>query len=710
MRSRAARIAALALAAALGCALGPAAARAELLPAPGAPCAACYALVADLAGNDRTAALRAEALEARGYEVTRLDAPPAHRLHHHLDRLFRIGGAEPGARLVLWLSGAAEPAAGGGAGLALVFPAAPPAPGAPAGQGAGGLDLRYLLRLARESAAAEALIVLDAALPGDAPLPLAAEAGAGAPARVLVTRSPGRATPLGPVFEALTTPPAPVALEAVRVGFDAVARAGWLVAPEEVAAPRRTAPTGPGIGGLGEGARAVPVPPLAALRAPGVESPPPDLAGAGPLCDRLAADPSDPATRGTGVPDDRLDGPAAAQACGAAMLGQPGEPRYAYQYARGLAKLRRTAEALRWLRRAADLGHLPAVYTYGVVMHGNGAGQDPRLGLALIERAAQQMFLPAVYRYADIAERGQGADPARAAAFLRQAARAGDASAALRLADRLAGDPARGEAEEAEALALYRLAMGAGLARAREGAEAMERALAARNTMAAAARCDRLLDFDIMAIEDYLDLPTAESWRPVVQARVERALGRIDRSSLLERCAELVHAPGTEPAVLAKIGYAMWKVGEELSGTEITLRSGENWTDVVSIAAAGGEPTALYLEGLSRMLFAIRYLGAGKTVEAGDRSFRASASFAAAHAAGIAQAGYYYGLLNLNGSFADLPGFRPDPQAALRVLEPLAARAPRARALLCDVYSGAGKYRHLNYLQDPRRASRLGCR
>lgn len=697
-------------AAALAALLGGPGARADLVPAPGQTCSACYALLIDLGGASQLASLadREAALSARGYEVLALERPASHRLHHQIDQLLRRRGAEPGARLVLWISGGVEAAEGGG--LALRFAAPTPPSGAPAGSGVSGLDLRHLLRQLRASAAPETLLVLDAPIPGEAALPIAASPEAGASSRHLIVTQAAGGAPLGAVFEALMAQPAALGLEAARSGFAAVGRVGYLAdqAPRPNTAP--TAPTTGMLGGLGPGAGRIPVPDAGLLVGPGLEIGPRDFSGLGARCDQLAADPSDPASQGRGVPDDRLDGRSAVAACGPAMLAAPSQPRFAYQYARGLANLGRVQEALHWLVRAAELGHLPAIYAYGVVRLGDGRGAARAEAVAAIGQAAESLYPPAVHRFADLAEQGiPEADRRRAAALLRRAARARDNLAAFRLAEWLAKDPGRTEAMEIEAEGLYAQAARAGIEGARAGLDAMRQAVAKRKVGATAARCSELLTFDVMAIEDYLSLPVGQKWRPVVQRRVEQRLSGISRAQLLERCSPLVGETGADPALLAKMGYAMWKVGEVLEGREITLRSGEDWTDVVGRAASGGEPAGLYLEGLYRMLFMIRHLQEGKAADAGKRASGASRSFLAAHERGVAQAGYYYALINLNANFSGLPGFRPDPRRAVDVLARLAPRAPRAERMVCDVYLGAQKFAHLGHLRDPAGARRLRC-
>ncbi len=678
-----------------------------ILPAPGERCRGCYAVVVDLAQTPglTSAERRAEALAARGFDVVRLDRPSAHRLIHHALKLFRERGAERDARLVFWYSGPVE----GGAedGLALLLPAAPDAGGAPLGSGVPGLDLRRLLALAGESAAAEALLLLDAPIPAEAPLPLAESPEAGAGPRLLLTRASGG--PLAPLLDTALSADGAIELAGLAERLSGLARLGYLG-------------EGDGAGRQAPAARPDPALPLGAAReieiptdfdTAGLAAPAPRLEDQARLCDRLAADPEAPETRGRGRPLERVDGTAALEACRAAMLAEPETLRFAYQYARALIALGRAGEAVPWLERAARLGHLPSQFAYGAALFdGRGTRQDQRAGLGFIERAAEQGYAPAVRRLAEIAMRPEGRfiDRTKLRDLLRQAARE-DPASALALGELIERSPDRTERMEREALRYFEDAEAAGLAAGRAGADRMREAIRNRQREDVAAACARLLDFDVMAIESMLGLdPDGEGWQTVVSRRAERALARVDGGRAVRDCAKLLEVEGADPALLAKLGYLLFRA--DMAGAPKALPTPErqNVFDVIGIAAERRDPTGLYLQGYLRLVLTFQALRSQDEWEAGKRASLASENLLAAYESGVAQAGYFYGLLNLQGLFAELPGFRADPGRAKAILERLEPRSPMARRILVKLYGGAEGYRHLPAFRDPEGLRRLQFR
>jgi hypothetical protein len=116
---------------------------------------------------------------------------------------------------------------------------------------------------------------------------------------------------------------------------------------------------------------------------------------------------------------------------------------------------------------------------------------------------------------------------------------------------------------------------------------------------------------------------------------------------------------------------------------------------------------ALYLRGWAGMIRGSALLREGREPEAARQAAAAEESFRAAAEGGIAQAAFLGARMHLSGGWADLPGFRQEPRSALAMLEAVQARAPRARALLVEIYEGSERYRHLDGLRSPARAREL---
>ncbi len=676
--------------------------RSEMLPEPGGDCRACYALVVDAEGRTGPGSPQAlaEALETRGYEVVRLDRPRPHRLIYHTDRLFRRAGANREARLVFWYGGALEGTAEDGLALLLPGQRAPGAAGAP------GLDLRALLALADESAAEAALLVLDAPLPEDAPLALAEAAAEGAPARLVVARGSGaRAAALGPVFAELFAQPEATDLAALARGIGPLARVGYLTeAAAEAAEPAAQFST---LAFTAAAGGEVPVPD--AVRLAGLEAPEPRPAGAGALCDRLAADPDDAETRNRGVPDARIDGARAVEACLAAALAAPETLRFGYQLGRAYRALGRPGEAALWFERVARLGSVPGQFAIGLALSaGEGVARDPRGGAALVERAAEALYPPAVRRLAETAF-GAGGSPAareRALTLLRRTApRPGQERTALLLAEILAKLPTRGLAEIREARENYAIADRARLPGARQGVLAMDRLLETGAQEAAIAACEGLLDFEIEAVEGAAGLPPGSSmkdWIGARKARERQVFGGIEMRRAAQTCAPLVARDDVPPALLAKMGYLGFR-GEPLGGpSEI---GGEPWANLIARAAVRGDASALYVRGYTRLAEVLNGLREGR--KDGRRAAEAVRNFDAACRGRVAEACYMSAFLNIESVFTDLPGFRPDPRAAIASLERVQADLAIARTLLLEVLQGHPDLPHLRAFRDPRRANEL---
>jgi TPR repeat protein len=78
----------------------------------------------------------------------------------------------------------------------------------------------------------------------------------------------------------------------------------------------------------------------------------------GTRCDLLSFSPHDPTFQEEQI--FRMDAPAAIAACEASLVEQPGVARLQHLYAIALWKAHRHAEAMAWLRKAADQGYAPA--------------------------------------------------------------------------------------------------------------------------------------------------------------------------------------------------------------------------------------------------------------------------------------------------------------------------------------------------------------
>jgi uncharacterized protein len=141
------------------------------------------------------------------------------------------------------------------------------------------------------------------------------------------------------------------------------------------------------------------------------------------LCDRLAADPSDPdkPTDVKGVADVPASDVATAikfcrQAAG-------GSRRALYELGRAYAANRQTPEAIAAWRKAADKGSTSAMVELGV-LYGTGAGvaKDEAQARKLFERAAQAGNPRGISNLAALGGGGAAADPVRSRELLAKAA------------------------------------------------------------------------------------------------------------------------------------------------------------------------------------------------------------------------------------------------------------------------------------------------
>lgn len=140
------------------------------------------------------------------------------------------------------------------------------------------------------------------------------------------------------------------------------------------------------------------------------------------LCDRLAADPSDPDrpadVRGA-AEIAKADIPTAIRFCRTAGAGSR---RALYQLGRAYAANGQMAEAMAAWRKAADKGSTSAMVELGVMYGmGNGTARDEAQARKLFERAAEAGNPRGVANLAAVSG-GASADPARGRALLAKAA------------------------------------------------------------------------------------------------------------------------------------------------------------------------------------------------------------------------------------------------------------------------------------------------
>lgn len=141
------------------------------------------------------------------------------------------------------------------------------------------------------------------------------------------------------------------------------------------------------------------------------------------LCDRIAADPSDPDKPADvkGVTDiASADIPTAIKFCKKAA---PGSRRAMYELGRAFAANQQTAEAIATWRKAADKGSTSAMVELGVA-YGTGAGvsRDEAQARKMFERAAEGGNPRGVSNLAALDSGTAPSDPARARELLAKAA------------------------------------------------------------------------------------------------------------------------------------------------------------------------------------------------------------------------------------------------------------------------------------------------
>jgi TPR repeat protein len=172
------------------------------------------------------------------------------------------------------------------------------------------------------------------------------------------------------------------------------------------------------------------------------------------LCDRLAADPSDPDKPADvkGVTD--VAPPDIATAIKFCRTASGASRRALYQLGRAYAANRQTAEAIAAWRKAADKGSTSAMVELGV-LYGSGAGvaRDEAQAQKLFERAAAAGNPRGVSNLAALGAGGASSDPVRARELLAKAS-ATNAEAQYQLGLMLA-DGTGGPKDEAGARDLF---------------------------------------------------------------------------------------------------------------------------------------------------------------------------------------------------------------------------------------------------------------
>src|SRR3954470_23030459 len=141
------------------------------------------------------------------------------------------------------------------------------------------------------------------------------------------------------------------------------------------------------------------------------------------LCDRLAADPSDPDkpadVKGVAevAPSD------VATAVKYCSIAAKSSRRAMYQLGRGYAANRQMAEAVAAWRKAADKGSTSAMVELGVLYGtGSGVARDEAQARKLFERAAEAGNPRGVSNLAALGGAGASSDPGRARELLAKAA------------------------------------------------------------------------------------------------------------------------------------------------------------------------------------------------------------------------------------------------------------------------------------------------
>jgi len=174
------------------------------------------------------------------------------------------------------------------------------------------------------------------------------------------------------------------------------------------------------------------------------------------LCDRVAADPSDP-DKGAdvrGAPE--IAAPDIAAAIKYCRLASASSRRAMYQLGRAYAANQQLSDAISAYRKAADKGSTSAMVELGVMLAtGTGVAKDEPQARGLFERAAEAGNPRGVTNLLALSQSGGAAvDPVKARALLTRAAQTNSAEAQYQLGMMLA-DGIGGQRDDVAARALF---------------------------------------------------------------------------------------------------------------------------------------------------------------------------------------------------------------------------------------------------------------
>jgi TPR repeat protein len=174
------------------------------------------------------------------------------------------------------------------------------------------------------------------------------------------------------------------------------------------------------------------------------------------LCDRLAADPTDPDKPADvkGAPE--IAPSDIATAIKFCRVASTGSRRALYQLGRAYAANRQLAEAISAYRKAADRGSTSAMVELGVLLAtGSGVPEDRVRARKLFERAAEAGNPRGVTNLAALSDTGAApSDPAKARALLAKAADTNSAEAQYQLG-LMTADGVGGPKDDVAARALF---------------------------------------------------------------------------------------------------------------------------------------------------------------------------------------------------------------------------------------------------------------
>lgn len=209
------------------------------------------------------------------------------------------------------------------------------------------------------------------------------------------------------------------------------------------------------------------------------------------LCDRVAADPTDPDKPADVKGTDTIAPSDIATAIKFCRIAAGTSRRAMYELGRAYAANRQLPEAAGAYRKAADKGSTSAMVELGVSLaNGTGVAQDGAQARALFQRAAENGNPRGATNLAALADNGgASSDPVQARALLQQAAASNSAEAEFELGVMLA-DGTGGPKDDAGARAMFAKAAAQNHAAALEWLGAFEEAGRGGPQNKAAAKAD----------------------------------------------------------------------------------------------------------------------------------------------------------------------------------------------------------------------------